>query len=395
MAKMSFSDVGLRSLTPPAKGQVSYWDDKLPSFGFRVSQGGTKTFVLNRKNSLITIGRFPTISLSQARTEAKRLLAEFTLGRVRPQSITYAEAVKLFLEEKTKARRGSTVSAYKGLLNSVTLTGQLTEITHQEVQRKLAKFKTEGAYNHHLVALTVFFNWCRKRRYITDNPTLGLSTHRRPARARILSDDELKLIWRACGQQDVDVQEDQSSLDVLSNGVVETAPPLPASFCKIVQLLILTGQRKGEIAALRGSYYSHNQQTICLPDALTKNKREHAFPVGPTASFVLSKLWMDNNASLIFPARGKSDKHFSGWSKAKKQLDKLCGVTDWTLHDIRRTYRSIHGKIGTPPHIAERLVNHISAQTEMERTYDRYAYLSEMRAAVEVYEQYLLQNVVG
>ncbi|WP_414643281.1 Arm DNA-binding domain-containing protein [Bradyrhizobium barranii] len=72
MAKMAFSDVGLRSISPPPKGQICYWDDKLPSFGFRVSQGGSKTFVLNRKNSLITIGRFPTISLSQARTEAKR-----------------------------------------------------------------------------------------------------------------------------------------------------------------------------------------------------------------------------------------------------------------------------------------------------------------------------------
>ena len=74
-----------------------------------------------------------------------------------------------------------------------------------------------------------------------------------------------------------------------------------------------------------------------------------------------------------------NDFPFSGWSKSKKELDKLCGVKGWTLHDLRRTYRSIHGKIGTPPHIAERLVNHISAQTEMERTYDRYAYLSEMQ----------------
>jgi integrase len=384
MTKMSFSDVGLRSLSPPPKGQISYWDDKLPSFGFRVSQGGTKTFVLNRKNSLITIGRFPTISLSQARTEAKRLLAEFTLGKVRPQSITYSQAVTLFLEEKTKARRASTVSAYKGLLNSITLTGQLAEITHEEVRRKLSKFKTEGAYNHHLVALTVFFNWCRKRRYITDNPTLGLSAHNRPTRARILNNAELKLIWQACEQR-LKFTED----------IPPELRPLPASFCKIVQLLILTGQRKGEIATLRGSYYSHNQQTICLPDTLTKNKREHTFPVGPTASHELSKLWMDNNTSLIFSAPGKPDNPFSGWSKAKKKLDTLCGVTGWTLHDLRRTYRSIHGKIGTPPHIAERLVNHISAQTEMERIYDRHVYLDEMRVAVDKYENYILDLLAG
>jgi integrase len=387
---MNFSAVGLRSITAPPKGQISYWDDKLPSFGFRVSQGGTKTFVLNRKNSLITIGRFPTISLSQARTEAKRLLAEFTLGKVRPQSITYAEAVKLFLEEKAKARRGSTVSAYKGLLNSITLTGQLTEITHQEVQRKLAKFKTEGAYNHHLVALTVFFNWCRKRRYITDNPTLGLSTHRRPARARILSDDELKLIWRACDLRAADLPENQPSQDGSREAVASPAP-LPESFCKIVQLLILTGQRRNEIASLQTSWITDD--AVTLPPHITKNGREHAVPIGTFSVSILEE-WHTNQL-LLFPARGSTGSPFSGWSKAKAALNKASGVNDWTLHDLRRTYRSIHGKIGTPPHIAERLVNHISAQTEMERTYDRYAYLSEMRQAVDTYEQYMLQHVVG
>ncbi|MCP1751949.1 tyrosine-type recombinase/integrase [Bradyrhizobium elkanii] len=386
MAKMAFSDVGLRSISPPPKGQICYWDDKLPSFGFRVSQGGSKTFVLNRKNSLITIGRFPTISLSQARTEAKRLLAEFTLGKVRPQSITYSEAVTLFLEEKAKARRGSTVSGYKGLLNSITLSGQLSQITHQEVQRKLAKFKTEGAYNHHLVALTVFFNWCRKRRYVTDNPTLGLSTHRRPSRNRILSDDELKSIWRAC-EQGRDASQDVQ----LSQEGAAVPAPLPATFCKLVQLLILTGQRRNEIASLQLSWITDN--AITLPPNVTKNGREHTVPLGKLSVSILEKC--HTNQLLLFPARGSTTSPFSGWSTTKKALDILCGVEAWTLHDLRRTYRSIHGKIGTPPHIAERLVNHISAQSEMERTYDRYAYLNEMHAAVETYEQYLLQNIVG
>jgi integrase len=390
MAKMSFSDVGLRSLSPPPKGQISYWDEKLPSFGFRVSQGGTKTFVLNRKNSLITIGRFPTITLSQARTEAKRLLAEFTLGKVRPQSITYAQAVTLFLEEKTKARRDSTVSAYKGLLNSITLIGQLTEITHEEVQRKLAKFKTEGAYNHHLVALTVFFNWCRKRRYITDNPTLGLSTHRRPARARILSDEELKLIWRACDGRGEGLQKDAPSQDGSPEGVAAPAL-LPASFCKIVQLLTLTGQRRNEIASLQISWIKDD--VITLPPNVTKNGREHTVPLGNFSVSVLEKC--QTNQPLLFPARGSTTSPFSGWSKSKKELDKLCGVKGWTLHDLRRTYRSIHGKIGTPPHIAERLVNHISAQTEMERVYDRHVYLPEMRVAVDKYENYILELLAG
>src|SRR4029077_1806276 len=130
-------------------------------------------------------------------------------------------------------------------------------------------------YNHRLVALTVFFNWCRKRRYITDNPTLGLSSHRRPARARILSDNELKLIWNTCEQRGANGEGSRANS---SDEAVD--PLLPASFCKIVQLLVLTGQRRSEIASLRPAYFSHNEQTICLPSELTKNAREHTFPLG-------------------------------------------------------------------------------------------------------------------
>jgi hypothetical protein len=64
-------------------------------------------------------------------------------------------------------------------------------------------------------------------------------------------------------------------------------------------------------------------------------------------------------------------------------------VTGWTLHDLRRTFRTNLGKLGVAPHIAERLVNHISARTDMERTYDIYAYLPEMRAAIEKWESHL------
>src|SRR5215468_8423240 len=71
-----FSDVWLRSLKAPAKGQRAFWDDKLACFGVRCSQGGTKTFVLKLRNEFITLGRFGVLSLTEARTEAKRLLAE-------------------------------------------------------------------------------------------------------------------------------------------------------------------------------------------------------------------------------------------------------------------------------------------------------------------------------
>src|SRR5262245_28861035 len=104
-----FSDLKLRALRPPVKGQLDYWDTSLAGFGLRVSQGGTKTFILKHRNRRITIGRFPLLSLSQARAEAKRQLAEFTLGRIRPKSMGFQEAVRIYLEDKAKYRRVATL----------------------------------------------------------------------------------------------------------------------------------------------------------------------------------------------------------------------------------------------------------------------------------------------
>ena len=315
------------------------------------------------RNRRFTIGQYPTLSLSEARVEARKLLAEFTLGKVRPHTLPYSQAVQLFVDEKEKSRRKSTADAYKGLLNRLPFIGPVEDITHEEVRRKLVRIKTPGAYNHHLVALKVFFNWCSKRRYITDNPTVGLSKHVRPRKKRVLTNDELVAVWRAAEQTE-------------------------GHFATIVKLLILTGQRRGEIAALKGSYYSHNQQIICLPSELTKNHREHTFPIGTLASSLISSACgsLSSPQSFTFPARGKSSSPFNGWSKSKKALDKLANIPPWTLHDLRRTFRTNLGRLKVRPDIAERLVNHISARTEMEETYDLHLYLDEMRDAMERWE---------
>jgi hypothetical protein len=71
-------------------------------------------------------------------------------------------------------------------------------------------------------------------------------------------------------------------------------------------------------------------------------------------------------SDFTFPVRGNANAPFCGWSRSKSKLDELCDVREWTLHDIRRTCRTIHGRIGTLPHIAERLVNHASAQSALE-----------------------------
>jgi integrase len=397
MAKIALSDTRLRSLPAPAHGQASYWDLHFPSFGVRISQGGSKTFVINRDNSLITIGRYPIVSLAAARTEAKRLLAELTLGKVRPQSITYAQAVEAFLEEKTKARRARTVADYKRLLSRFNFKGQLTELTHAELQRRIKRFTAPGEFNHLLVALKVFCNWAIKRRYIEHNPTVGLSTHARPTRSRVLTDAELKSIWQACEQSgghkspaDDGYARRDKGCDLLNENDIAPAA-LPATFGTIVRLLILSGQRRGEIAALRPSYLDLENRTICLPSSLTKNGREHLFPISARAADILSKAREHiANTNIIFPARGNAESSFSGWSKSKIGLDEISGVTGWTLHDIRRSVATKMAELRIAPHIIERILNHVTGtMSPLSRVYNRATYLEEMRAAIELWEAQL------
>ena len=408
MAKIEFSDVKLRNLSPPNKGQATYWDAKLPTFGLRISQGGSKTFILKRQNSFITIGRFPIpLSLAEGRTEARRLLAEFTLGRVRPQSIAFPQAVALFLEDKAKNRRSRTVRDYARLLGRLGFKGQLADLNRPELERLLKRFTAPAEYNHVLVAVKVFFGWALKRHYVENDPTTGFSVHSRPARSRVLTDEELGRIWRAC-EQHRSTENGRGVLCAPERDVNDATKPLrslllPANFARIVQLLILTGARRGEIVALQSSWITLNSSlrkdlptssAICLPSNVCKNSREHLFPIGPLAAFLLKPLLDASQSSLLFPGRGKNTP-FNGWSKSKAALDKISGVSNWTLHDIRRTYRTIHARIGTPPHIAERLVNHVSSRSAVEVIYDRHTYLPEMRIAVENYERFLQSIGVG
>ena len=401
----TLTDLAVRAAEPPQNGARTLWDGSLKHFGLRVSQGGAKSFiVLLGSGRRQAIGRWPTISLAQARTKAKTILAERTLGRHQPQSISWKDARDNYLAAVKEKNRETTAYEYERILDKHFRFGaaRLSSITKSEIVAKVDKCKTASMRKHALVAIKIFFKWAQRRGYLEQNPTESLVHNKQPKRARVLSDEELCKIWRVCEHRS-DVaqlaqQRPYTSPDVGSSPTIRT---LPESYCIIVKLLILTGQRRGEIAALNAVYYSHNQQTICLPSEITKNHLEHTFPISSTTSNIFNTLGITDpsqpKSRLLFPAsRKKSTRPFSGWSKSKKALDQASGVTGWTLHDLRRTYRSNLGRLGVSPHIAERIVNHVSSQSDMQIVYDRYTYMPEMRQAVEKYDEWftaLIQNI--
>lgn len=396
MPKTSLSDAGLRSLEPPEKGTVDWWDTALPSFGCRVSQGGAKTFILKLHNSRRAIGRYPLISLAQARTEAKRQLAEKTLGKVRPQSITYEQAVQVFLEEKGTRRRARTVKDHKRHLSLLAYKSQLADITHQDLERKLKRLPP-SEFNHRLACAKTFFRWAQRKRYRPDDPTMGLSPHTVHSRARVLSDAELQLIWRACEQ--TGEREETPAIRKAGTPLVganvgrsqtkDQLPRLPAHFATIVKLLILTGARRSEIASLRWSWISEDR--ITWPPEVMKNNRAHWLPLLSLTKSILATI--PRTGDLLFPARGR-DTPFNGWSKSFAHLKTLSGVDNFTLHDIRRSWAS-HNAAWAPPHILERALSHISGQISgVAAVYNRFQYETELTACYQQWQSWLEKHVV-
>lgn len=173
--KANLSDVSVRALKPPPKGQLTIWDKTSP-LGVRVSQGGAKTFVLMiGSGKRRTLGRFGIVSISKAREEARRIVAEKTLGITAPViklGVLFDVAVPSFIEDHYKTAKPRTKHEANRLLTTkfpLLSTKLLSEITDENVSADLKKLNdTPSEQLHAFRALRVFFKWCMRppHRYI-------------------------------------------------------------------------------------------------------------------------------------------------------------------------------------------------------------------------------------
>jgi integrase len=132
----------------------------------------------------------------------------------------------------------------------------LAEITRHDISQKLEKIRgITSEQNHAIVAAKIFFKWAVRNGYVEHNPCEAFSTIKRLPRERVLSDDELRLVFK-------------------------TALEGSSTFSQIVALLVLTGQRRSEVAAIKWEWIDSAERTITLPASLTKNRRTHTFPYG-------------------------------------------------------------------------------------------------------------------
>lgn len=319
-----------------------------------------RTWIVQRgaDRRVIRVGHYPAMSLAEARTKGKQLLASTQLNHDR---MSFEQAYELYKKTQLPRLKLRTQQDYLRFLDryyAPTLAKRRLDAITSHVTNAItdALVGTPSEQSHAIAYGKTFFKWCVRRRYLTFSPMDGAQLPKAKRRKRVLNDQELVAVWNAAGEYG-------------------------GHFGSIVRLLILRGFRRGECAAIENSWVQVD--TVVLPGSITKNGREHIVPLGSMARAILSL--KSNHSVFLFPER-EGQHPFSGFSQTKKNFNKLLKIAPWTLHDLRRTYRTNLGRLRVAPHIAERLVNHVAVQNEVEAIYDVWTYLPEMVEAVEKYE---------
>jgi integrase len=171
------------------------------------------------------------------------------------------------------------------------------------------------------------------------------------------------------------------------------------TYGQIVICLMLTGLRRNEASLIEKQWLSKQSDSwvLSLPAHVCKNGRALCVPLGATSAVLLTKLIPEQTSpsSRIFSASTDASKAFTRWSKSKRDLDDVSGVTDWTLHDLRRTYAVSLQRCGANLQTIEKLLNHVSGSfAGIVGTYQRYDFQSEMRAAVQRYDEWFCTDIL-
>jgi integrase len=222
---------------------------------------------------------------------------------------------------------------------------------------------------HAVVA--AFFKWAASQnvRLVATSPCIGLTRPtRETSRDRVLDDGELRKVWAASGE-------------------------LGHPYAGIVRLLVLTGQRRGEIGDLRWSEVDLENRLLRLPRERTKNGRAHDVPLSPAALAIIAGLPKLVEVERVFTIRRRP---IASFSRMKEQLDARSGVTDWTLHDIRRTVASGLQRLGVRLEVTESVLNHASGSTGgIVGIYQRHDYATEKRDALQRWADHVDAVIAG
>jgi integrase len=387
----------------PGQDDRIWFDDIVTGFGLRVrrvkkwnghlsnkepARSWLFQYRIGGKTRRLVIGQAPAVRAGRAREIAAELHAKVKLGhdpalekriRVERASHTLGGLIHRYLEQqRDQMRPNSYRQVERHLQSHVAALHALPVdvIDKKAIAARLNSVKqNSGAVTANRVRSTMsaMFTWGMREGLVLTNPVMNTNKWDENPRERVLVDAELRLIWQALTDN---------------------------QYSTIIRLLTLTGQRMSEITGLRWSEIDFDRGLISLPGERTKNGRPHEIPMGNTVRALLTAQArsVDNKRELVF---GEGAGPFSGLSRRKAALDediaKLRGgkpLPAWVHHDLRRSVATGMAELGTPPHIIESVLNHVSGHKGgIAGIYNKARYTSEKVQALVRWDEHIAELV--
>jgi integrase len=361
-----------------SKSDVVYWDAGYPGFGVKVTPKGRKVFIVLYRTGgagsrlrKYTIGPYGRVTLHQARVAAQKVFAAKLEGRDpaaekraakrRGVADRIEDLLESFIAQRlSQNRSGSEIARLLRREVGQTWGGRsVHEFSKRDVVELITAIEQRGApvaANKLLKTVKTFLRWCVGRAILDQSPAEGVPLPTKEvARDRVLDDDELARVILAARQ-------------------------MGGPYGGLVELLALTGQRREEVAGLQWEELDLARRLWALPRSRTKNAKAHLVHLSEQSMAVLTRA--EGPGPYVFSLLGT--KPFQEFSRTKRRLDELSGVTGWRLHDLRRTCVSGMARLGIAPHIADKILNHQAGTISgVAAVYQRHDFLAERRTAVE------------
>ncbi|HEX6015399.1 MAG TPA: tyrosine-type recombinase/integrase [Geminicoccaceae bacterium] len=382
MAAKLLTAAAVARVRPDPTRRLELPDRQQPGLYLVVQPSGRRSFAVRTrvggKPVKITLGEADALDLPQARQGAAAAIAAARRGedpRVQKSeqpAATVAAAVDEFIARYAKPRlkRWREVEArLKHDLVRAYGERPVAGLGRADLVRLLDEMGDRGVKqgaNRLLAHTRRLLGWAAERGIVDTNVAASIKAPAKEvARDRVLDDEELASVWRACGG-------------------------MGFPFGPLVRLMIVSAQREGEVAGLRWPDVDLDRAVWTLPREQTKADRAHVVPLSDLALEVLTPLPRLHDGELAFSTNGITPP--SGWSRAKARLDRLSGVSGWRLHDLRRTAASTMARLGHPPQVVAAVLNHAPGATQgITAIYNRHRYDGEKRAALDAWARHVQQ----
>ena len=384
MPTVNLTDRKLRSLVSKDQ-RTDFYDKSLSCFGVRVTPTGRKSFILRYRNAdgrerRMTLGKYPALSLADARDRARIILAEVARGMdpagiaaARRRAPTFRELADEYLERYAKPRKRSWDYDRRMIeYNLLEPWGErkARDIDRFDVMRLLDVIVDRGATQQATrvrALISKVFAFGITRGHVNVNPVAGVP---RPityhARERVLTTDELRRFW--------------SALD-------DETPVMAAHF----KMRLLTAQRGIEVLSMHHDDIDDDWWTI--PVGVSKNKASHRVPLSAQSLEVLESVALFNaEHEWVFPSPSRRG-HLRWVNKAGREIAERAGIEDFRPHDLRRTAATYIASMGTPRTVVGKILNH--AEPGVTAVYDRSSYDAEKRQALVAWGDRVEQIVTG